>query len=368
MSGVKQLSRPLEPGAAIGILGGGQLGRMLALAAASLGFKTHVYSDDSDAPAFQVADVRCHAPYAKRAMLEEFAKTIQAGTFEFENVPEIAATILSALVPVAPPPQALAVAQDRLLERKFLGGLGIATAPFRAIASEREIEAAFRTLGGAAILKTSRLGYDGKGQKRVASAAEARAAFADFNGVPAILEQVVDFAFEASVIAARGRDGHFAVYDPPENEHGDHILRRSIVPSRLTPAQTNEATAIARKIAEALYYVGVLCVELFVTRAGQLLVNEIAPRVHNSGHWTIEACVTSQFEQHIRAIAGWPLGDPKRHSDAVMENIIGDEVNDWLKLAAEPAGLHLYGKKEARKGRKMGHITRLSPLGTLKRK
>lgn len=368
MTAAKPLTRPLAPGAAIGILGGGQLGRMLAMAAARLGFRTHIYSDEEDAPAFQVADRRCHAPYLKRSMLEEFAKSVEVATFEFENVPEAAATILGQHVPVAPLPQALAVAQDRLLERKFLGGLGITTAQFKSIGNEGQIEDAFSVLGGPAILKTSRLGYDGKGQKRVRTAAEARAAFAEFNGVPCLLESVVDFAFEASVIAARGRDGSFVAYDPPENEHGDHILRRSTVPSRLTHAQIDEAKAIARKIAEALDYVGVLCVELFVTKDGKLLVNEIAPRVHNSGHWTIDACLTSQFEQHIRAIAGWPLGDAKRHSDAVMENIIGDGVNNWLKLAGEPAGLHLYGKKEARPGRKMGHITRLSPLGTLKRK
>ena len=368
MTAAKPLARPLEPGAAIGILGGGQLGRMLAMAAVRLGFKVHIYSDHDDAPAFQVAAARCQSSYTDRKALEEFAKTVSLATFEFENVPEIAATMLGQHVPVAPPPQALAVAQDRYLERKFLSGIGIAIAPYQLIGNEKQFDEALHAVGPPAILKTSRLGYDGKGQKRVRTSAEARAAFAEFNSVPCILESVVDFAFEASVIAARGRDGSFAAYDPPENEHGDHILRRSTVPSRLSPSQIDEAKAIAKKIAEALDYVGVLAVELFVTKDGKLLVNEIAPRVHNSGHWTIDACLTSQFEQHIRAIAGWPLGDIKRHSDAVMENIIGDEVNNWLKLANETAGLHLYGKKEARSGRKMGHITRLSPLGTLKRR
>jgi 5-(carboxyamino)imidazole ribonucleotide synthase len=368
VSEAKQLSRPLAPGAAIGILGGGQLGRMLALAAARLGFKAHIYSDQPDAPAFQVAAVRTFATYHDKSALEAFAKSIAVATFEFENVPDAAAAALSAHVPVAPAPRALAIAQDRLAEKKFLSGLGIATAPFESIENEKRAEDAFRAIGGPLILKTCRLGYDGKGQKQVANAQEARAAFAAFKGVPAILEKVVDFAFEASVIAARGRDGHFAAYDPPENEHGDNILRRSTVPSRLTPAQIAAAIAIAQTIMDALDYVGVLCVELFVTKNGKLLVNEIAPRVHNSGHWTMEACVTSQFQQHIRAIAGWPLGEPKRHSDAVMENIIGDELKDWLKLAAEPAGLDLYGKTEVRPMRKMGHITRLSPLGTLKRK
>jgi len=363
----KTLTRPLEPGATIGILGGGQLARMLALAAARLGFKTHIYSDQADACAFQVADARCHGAYNNRALIEEFAKGIEMATFEFENVPEIAPTLLGQHIAVAPPPGALAVAQDRSLERKFLAGLSVATAPFQLVGQERQIDDALRAIGGPAILKTSRLGYDGKGQSRVKTAAEARAAFQAFNGVPCILESVIDFAFEASVIAARGRDGAFAAYDPPENEHGDHILRRSSVPSRLTPAQTGEATAIARKIAEAFDYVGVLCVELFVTKAGQLLVNEIAPRVHNSGHWTMDACQVSQFEQHIRAIAGWPLGNPARHSDAVMDNIIGPEVNDWLALTAKPSGLHLYGKGEARPGRKMGHLTRLQPFGSVRR-
>ena len=210
------------------------------------------------------------------------------------------------------------------------------------------------------ILKTRRLGYDGKGQAKVASADAAAAAFERFKGAPAILEGFVDFAFEASVVAARGADGAFAAYDPPENAHENHILRRSTVPGRLTRAQSDEAKAIAREIAEALDYVGVLAVELFVTQDGALLVNEIAPRVHNSGHWTIEACACSQFEQHIRAVAGWPLGDPTRHADAVMENVIGAEADAWESLARGGA-LHLYGKKEAKPGRKMGHVTRLKP-------
>ena len=216
-------------------------------------------------------------------------------------------------------------------------------------------------MGGPAIIKTSRLGYDGKGQAKVRSADEAAKAMASFNGVSCILEGFVDFAFEASVIAARGADGSFAAYDPPENVHENHILRRSTVPSRLSPAQIEEAKTIARKIGDALGYVGVFAVEFFVGRDGALLVNEIAPRVHNSGHWTIEACACSQFEQHIRAVAGWPLGDPVRHADAVMENVIGAEADAWESLARSGA-LHLYGKRETRLGRKMGHVTRLSPL------
>ncbi len=242
--------------------------------------------------------------------------------------------------------------------------LGLKTAAFAAVSSAAEAAQAFAQIGGPAILKTRRLGYDGKGQAKVASAEETAATLARFQHAPSILEGFVDFAFEASVVAARGADGSFAAYDPPENIHENHILRRSIVPGRLTKAQGDEAKAIARAIAEALDYVGVLAVELFVGKDGALIVNEIAPRVHNSGHWTIEACACSQFEQHIRAVAGWPLGDPTRHADAVMENIIiGAEAHAWESLARSGA-LHLYGKREARLGRKMGHLTRLKPISS----
>jgi 5-(carboxyamino)imidazole ribonucleotide synthase len=240
--------------------------------------------------------------------------------------------------------------------------LALQTAPFEAIDVTTDIDAAFARIGGGrAILKTRRFGYDGKGQEKVSSAADAKRAFDSFRQAPAILEGFVPFAFECSVIAARTADGQFEAYDPPENVHENHILHRSTVPGLLTARQCLEAKDIAQRIADALDYVGVLAVELFVTREGQLLVNEIAPRVHNSGHWTIDACAVSQFEQHIRAVAGWPLGNPARHSDATMTNIIGDEANDWEKLAAHGGALHLYGKGEARPGRKMGHITRLSP-------
>ncbi|MGQ0740916.1 MAG: 5-(carboxyamino)imidazole ribonucleotide synthase [Alphaproteobacteria bacterium] len=362
------LARPLEPGATIGILGGGQLGRMLSLAAARLGFKTHIYSGEANACAFQTAHMRTNAAYEDTRALESFAKSVAAVTFEFENIPDAALSTLGAHVRVAPTVRSLAVAQDRLAERNFLAELGIATAPFRAIAADADVEAAFGAIGAPAVFKTCRLGYDGKGQKRVAKIEDVRAAFAGFGRAPAILEPSVDFAFEASVVAARGQDGAFAAYDSPENLHGEHILRRSSVPSRLTPAQSSDAAGIAKKIADALAHVGVLCVEFFVTKEGRLLVNEIAPRVHNSGHWTLDACLVSQFEQHIRAIAGWPLAQTSRHSDAVMENIIGEEVNEWLALASKPCGLHLYGKGEARPGRKMGHLTRLYPLGSLANK
>jgi 5-(carboxyamino)imidazole ribonucleotide synthase len=263
------------------------------------------------------------------------------------------------LVPVQPGAHALAMTQDRLTEKTFVRKLGLKTAPFFDVTSADDARTAFAQLGGNGILKTRRFGYDGKGQMKVASADEAAAALAKFKA-PSILEGFVDFVFEASVVAARGADGGFAAYDPPQNEHEHHILRRSTVPSRLSPAQVDEAKAIARKIGDALDYVGVFAVELFVTKDA-LIVNEIAPRVHNTGHWTIEACACSQFEQHIRAVAGWPLGDPARHADAVMENIIGAEADAWESLSRSGA-LHLYGKAESRPGRKMGHITRLKPL------
>jgi 5-(carboxyamino)imidazole ribonucleotide synthase len=360
MSDSKRLSAPVAPGGTIGILGGGQLGRMLALAAARLGLKTHVYSPEADAPAFQVCAARTIAAYDDEAALAKFAGACDAITYEFENVPAAAAALLSQLKPTNPNARALGIMQDRLREKNFVRDLGLRTAEFIGVKSEAEAREAFEKLGGKpAILKTCSFGYDGKGQAKIASAEEAAKAFAKF-GMASILEAFVDFAFEASVIAARGVDGSFAAYDPPENLHEHHILRRSTVPSRLTQAQCEEAKNIARKIADALDYVGVLAVELFVGRDGALLVNEIAPRVHNSGHWTIEACATSQFEQHIRAVAGWKLGDASRHSNAVMENIIGEEAADWRALLARGGCLHLYGKREIRAGRKMGHITFLS--------
>ena len=361
MSDAKLLSTPVSPGGTIGILGGGQLGRMLAMAAARLGLKTHIYSDERDAPAFQVCDAHTSARYNDEAALAKFAAACDAVTYEFENVPAAAAAVLARTKPTNPNANALAIIQDRFDEKSFVAKQGLKTADFTAVHSAEDAVAAFAKIGGPAVLKTRRLGYDGKGQAKVSSAEECKAAFASFKSVPTILEQFVAFDFEASVVAVRGADGQFAGYDPAENIHEHHILRRSIVPARLTAKQVTDAKAIAKKIADALNYVGVLGVELFVQKDGTLLVNEIAPRVHNSGHWTIEACVTSQFENHIRAIAGWPLGPTERHSDAVMENLIGEEAADWKALAAKGGGLHLYGKSEIRAGRKMGHITYLSP-------
>jgi 5-(carboxyamino)imidazole ribonucleotide synthase len=336
---------------------------MLALAAARLGIKAHIYSDEPDAPAFQVATFSTHAGYGERRALEKFARSCRAITFEFENVPADALDFVRKFAPASPGVRALEVTQDRLAEKQFVTALGLRTPTFVSVSDEQSAAKAFDLLGHSrAILKTRRLGYDGKGQSIVASGDAASASFRSFRGAPSILEQFVDFAFEVSVVAARSADGAFAAYDPPENLHGDHILRRSTVPSRMTGRQRDVAIAAAKTIADALEYVGVLAVELFVTSDGDLLVNEIAPRVHNSGHWTIEACAVSQFEQHIRAVVGWPLGDPSRHSDAVMVNLIGDDATNWLKLAAQGGALHLYGKSSVRQGRKMGHFTTLSPL------
>jgi 5-(carboxyamino)imidazole ribonucleotide synthase len=357
---MKKLEKPVPPGGMIGIVGGGQLGRMLAMAAARLGLQTCIFNDAPDAPAFQVTPHHVVAPYEDLAALEAFAARCDAVTFEFENLPAHAIARLADHVWVAPGADALAITQDRLSEKSFVARLGLKTAPFYEVSSEDQAYATFEMGGGPAILKTRRFGYDGKGQAKVTSAEDCAAAFARFKGAACILEGFVDFAFEASVVAARAADGSFAAYDPPENLHEHHILRRSTVPGRLTPRQGDDAKAIARSIADALDYVGVLAVELFVQPDGALAVNEIAPRVHNSGHWTIEACQCSQFEQHIRAVAGWPLGPSARHADAVMENIIGAEADAWQQLAGSGA-LHLYGKKESRPGRKMGHLTRLFP-------
>jgi 5-(carboxyamino)imidazole ribonucleotide synthase len=354
------IPEPLPPGSTIGILGGGQLGRMMALAAARLGLKTHVYSDESESCAFYVASETTRASFRDPEKLAKFARRCDAVTFEFENVPDETIRELMQHVPVAPGPEPLRIAQDRFLEKSFLQQQGLLTAPFHSVTSQAEAREAFRALAGPGVLKTRRLGYDGKGQRIVRNAEDAARAFAELGGVPSILEGFVAFDFETSVVAARGQNAAFAAYDPALNEHEHHILRRSTVPSGLSETNAREAFAIARRIAEALNYVGVLGVELFVTKDLGLLVNEIAPRVHNSGHWTLEACAVSQFEQHIRAVAGWPLGDPARHSDAVMQNIIGAEAEEWKQLGGK-SGLHIYGKRTVRPGRKMGHFTSISP-------
>lgn len=352
------MTDPLRPGAAIGILGGGQLARMLAMAAARLGLRTHVYDPDQAAPAGQVC-ARLHiGAWDDTAALRRFAEDVDAITFEFENIPAAALDLLETLRPVRPGRQALEISQDRLTEKTFLRDLGLQTAPFAPVDSAQSLAAALVLTGTPAILKTRRLGYDGKGQARIATQADAEAALVAMAGAPALLEGFVAFEREVSVIAARGLEGAVVAYDPGENLHEAGILRRTTVPATLTPAQRTDAALLAGRILTALDYVGVLGVELFVTPAG-LVVNEIAPRVHNSGHWTQQGCTADQFEQHIRAVAGWPLGDPARHADVVMENLIGDDIDRLPDLLREPgAALHIYGKSQARPGRKMGHINR----------
>ena len=350
----------IAPGATIGMLGGGQLGRMAALAAANLGYKVHVLTPERDSPAAQVCAATTIADYTDRAALEAFAASVDVVTYEFENVPVEAAELLAEKVPVRPGAEALRVAQDRLHEKEFAANLGIGTAPFRAVGAADELASALAAIGTPAVLKTRRMGYDGKGQTKILPDTAPDDAWAAIGGQPAILEGFVSFSMEISVIVARGLDGQTLCYPPVENRHVNHILDTTIVPAPIPPALAAEAEEIARKMAEALDLVGLLAVELFVTGDGRVLMNEIAPRPHNSGHWTMDACVTSQFEQQIRAVCGLPLGSVERYGDAEMKNLIGDQANGWLEILRDPAArLHLYGKAEARPGRKMGHVNRI---------
>ena len=353
----------LGPGQTIGIIGGGQLGRMLAMAAARLGYRTVILEPQKDSPAAQVANDQIVAAYDDPVALDALAERCAVVTYEFENVPVSAASRLAGKTGVFPPPRALEVSQDRLTEKTFLNDAGAETARFRAIDSEKALRDALAEFGGEGVLKTRRLGYDGKGQHvfRKGGADEIAAVFSAMAGVPLILEGFVPFEREISIIAARGQDGAFAAYDAAENIHRNGILHTSTLPASVTPETATAARQTARGILEALDYVGVIGVEFFVLAGGGLLVNEIAPRVHNSGHWTEAACLVSQFEQHIRAVAGLPLGDTRRHFDCVMENLIGDDVERFADLVGQPnLMLHLYGKAEARPGRKMGHFTRIA--------
>ena len=355
------MAEPLPQGTVIGILGGGQLGRMLSVAAARLGYRCHIYEPGANPPAGDVAHAVTTAAYEDEAALRAFARSVDVVTYEFENVPTDALDLIESLRPIRPGRLALATSQDRLIEKDFLTNLGIATAPYAAVDGAADLDAALARIGTPAILKTTRLGYDGKGQARIMEHADAGAALAAMAGAPAVLEGFVDFSHEVSVIAARGLDGAIACFDPGENVHRDGILRTTTVPARLTNAQRDDAVLIAARILNALDYVGVLGVELFVTPHG-LIANEIAPRVHNSGHWTQNGCAVDQFEQHIRAIAGLPLGDGARHSDVVMENLIGEDVLKVPGILQERhAALHLYGKADQRPGRKMGHVNRVRP-------
>jgi 5-(carboxyamino)imidazole ribonucleotide synthase len=354
------MSDALPMGATVGILGGGQLGRMLSLAASRLGFKTHIYCPDKDSPAFEVTSHNTVAAYDDLGALEKFAGLVDVITYEFENVPAGTAEHLAKLKPLRPGANALAVSQDRLAEKSFIAALGVPVAPHRAIRDIADLAPALAALGGTGILKTTRLGYDGKGQRRVQDLAAAEAAFAELEPHPLVLEALVPFEREISVVIARGLDGATAAFDPAENVHRDGILATSTVPAAVSDATAALAAQHAATIAQALGYVGVLGVEFFVLGDGSLVVNEIAPRVHNSGHWTEAVCITDQFEQHIRAVAGWPLGDPTRLADVVMENLIGDAIAAIPGELGRSVRPHAYGKAESRPGRKMGHLNRVA--------
>ena len=353
----------IYPGATIGIVGGGQLGRMTAQAAAGLGYRVHILTPEQDSPAAQVAAEATVAAYDDADALESFAKAVDVATFEFENIPLEMAEALAALVPLRPSADCLAIAQDRVREKSFLNSKGTPTAPFAAVGSAEELVRALETIGRPAVLKTATLGYDGKGQVMIKADTDAAAAFAELGAARGIVEAFVDFFSEISVILARQDRHRVAAFDPVENRHRRHILDTTIAPAPITPELGRQAIAIAEAIAEALDLVGLLAVEMFVTPDQKLLVNEIAPRPPNSGHWTMDACITSQFEQFVRAICGLAFGNPSRHSNAVMRNLIGDDVEKVRELMADPdTKIHLYGKAEAHPGRKMGHVTKLYPL------
>jgi 5-(carboxyamino)imidazole ribonucleotide synthase len=361
---IAQRPGPLGPDAIIGILGGGQLGRMLALAAARLGFKCHVLCPDPHSPAFDVVRRVTEADYTDMVALDRFANDVDVVTYEFENVPHETATFLSARKAVLPDPKVLAITQDRLTEKEFVKGLGIATANFAAVDSPDELKTALSAIGQPSVLKTRRFGYDGKGQMMLRNGGDPAAMFDELGGQPLILEAFVPFEREISVVAARSRDGQVECFDVTENDHQDHILKTSRVPAAITPSVEAQAVHIASTIAEAFGYVGVLAVEMFVVKNGadhSVLVNEIAPRVHNSGHWTIDGASVSQFEQHIRAVAGLPLALPIRRGRIEMTNLIGADVEALPRWLATPgAAVHLYGKTAVRPGRKMGHVTQVS--------
>jgi 5-(carboxyamino)imidazole ribonucleotide synthase len=365
-----KLEGPLGTDAVIGILGGGQLGRMLALAAAEMGLRTHVYAPEPDSPAFDVTRRFTQADYEDEAALARFAESVDVVTYEFENVPSFTAHFLSARVPVLPNGAALEVTQDRFKEKTFARDCGLAVADFASVEDVASLDDALKRIGRPSVLKTRRFGYDGKGQTIIRETTDLSEAFATIGEAPAILEAFVPFEKEVSVIVARSVGGEVQAYDVCENEHKDHILHRTLVPARIEPALEEEAKAIATALVTKLNYVGVLTVELFVLPAGharRLVVNEMAPRVHNSGHWTQDGAVTSQFSQHIRAICGWPLGDSHRTANIEMLNLIGHDADDWqVLLALKDSAPHLYGKSNVRKGRKMGHVTRLLPLSNAK--
>jgi 5-(carboxyamino)imidazole ribonucleotide synthase len=352
----------LAPGAVIGIVGGGQLGRMTVLAAARLGYRCHVLAPEADSPAVQVTNLATIAPYDDAAAVERFGRAVDVVNIEFENLPVAPLARLAELRPAHPAPAVLAICQDRAQEKRFLTGIGVPTAPYAVVQDAAGLGRAHDALGGPTILKTARFGYDGKGQIRLAPGADPGPAWAALGAPVGVLEGWIEFAMEISVITARAADGAQVTYVPVQNRHRDQILIQTIAPASIPAALAAQARSLAERIARELGLVGLLAVEMFVTADDRLLVNELAPRPHNSGHWTIDACAVNQFEQLVRAICGLPLGDPSPFSGAVMDNLLGAEVERWVELLAEPgARLHLYGKSEIRPGRKLGHVTRLVP-------
>jgi 5-(carboxyamino)imidazole ribonucleotide synthase len=358
---------PLPPNATIGLVGGGQLGRMSALAAARLGYRCHILTREPDSPATQVSAGVTISDYADPGSLRAFAAAVDVISFEFENVSAEGLELLASLKPVRPAPAVLRISQDRVAEKRFLNGAGVATTAWAEVETVAELERAVARIGLPAVLKTTRYGYDGKGQARLRGVADLAPAFAALEPKPLILEGFVDFAAEISVVVARGADGAVSMFDAVENRHREGILDLTLAPARVSPVIAGQAQAIACQIAAALDLIGLLSVEMFVDADGRVLANEIAPRPHNSGHWTIDACPASQFELHIRAIAGLPLPPAVRHSDAVMKNLVGpEELALWPEILATPGLIpHLYGKAVARPGRKMGHVTQLFAKGAL---
>jgi len=353
----------LEPGATIGIIGGGQLGRMMAMAAAHMGFLTHIYTPDTDSPAEQVAAHCTVAAYDDAAALEQFAKTVDVITYEFENVPHESLAVLENTTQVRPSAQILRLTRNRITEKQAVNDCGFKTAPYKPVTSYESLVDAVKELGCPSILKTAELGYDGKGQARIEKDTDLQATWDRLKTDEAVLEGFVQFSKEVSVIVARNNDGDIACYPPVHNIHENHILKYTHVPASLDAKMTAEAEHIAHTLAERLGLVGLLAVELFVAESGELLVNELAPRPHNSGHWSMDACATSQFEQAIRAICNWQLGDTTPLCPAEMVNLIGDDVFDWKAYAARAdAHVHLYNKGQQRPGRKMGHVNILKPV------
>ncbi len=357
----------LPPNSMIGIVGGGQLGRMSAMAAARLGYRCHILTPEAEGPAAQVASGVTVGAYDDPEALRQFAEAVDVVTFEFENISAAGLDLLASLKPVHPSPAILRVSQDRVTEKSFINGAGAPSAPWAPVNKREELQDAVRDLGYPSVLKTTRLGYDGRGQAVLRSDADLDAAWERLSPKPLILEGFVDFTCEIGVLVVRGVDGRTVAFDAVENRHRNHILDVTLAPAPISPDLAEQARQIACRIAVALRLVGLLAVEMFVDRDGRILVNEVAPRPHNCGHWTIDACPASQFEMHIRAIAGLPLPPATRHADAVMKNLVGpDDMALWPTILGSPGLIpHLYGKAEARPGRKMGHVTRLFPKGAL---